>query len=452
MIPYFDSKGIYPSMKKKVLSTLLLSTVLLSQGLTTIQTVSAGALNPHEVVDVPQATSTPTGVSNSAIAEQDQKVEHLTEKQKEATSQLNAVQSKVTDLETEQANLQAETDRLESVSKDLEKDINNLSKNIVSRQESLEKQARSAQTNGTILDYVNAVVNSNSISDAISKVTSMNQIVEASNKMLAQQKSDKEDILAKQEENNQAINTVIANKEKLEDDAQALNSRKAELEVAKLNLEVEKTEAEDKKAELVEQKAEAERQAAKALEEEKAYLAQKEREKAVVTTSANTSLEQEISAVSTPSAPTTSEEVAPSSEPQEEVATPTPTPTVTPTVSTTSRPRYNTDASSYPMGECTWGAKTLAPWAGDYWGNGAQWATSAAAAGFRTGSTPQVGAIACWNDGAYGHVAVVTAVESNTRIQVSESNVGGKRYIGNHRGWFNPTTTSEGFVTYIYQN
>ena len=188
------------------------------------------------------------------------------------------------------------------------------------------------------------------------------------------------------------------------------------------------------------------------MKEEKAYLAQKESEKAVVTNSANTSLEQEISAVSTPSAPTTSEEVTPSSEPQEEVATSTPTPTVTPTVTTTSRPRYNTDASSYPMGECTWGAKTLAPWAGDYWGNGAQWATSAAAAGFRTGSTPQVGAIACWNDGAYGHVAVVTAVESNTRIQVSESNYGKKRYIGNHRGCFNPTTTSEGFVTYIYQN
>ena len=448
MILYFESKG-FSSMKKKVLSTLLLSTVLLSQGLTTIQTVSAGVLNPHEVVDVPQATPTSKGVSTSAIAEQNQKVEQLTEKQKEATSQLNDVQSKVTALETEQANLQAETDHLESVSKDLEKDINNLSKNIVSRQKSLEKQARSAQTSGSVLDYVNAVVNSNSISDAISKVTSMNQIVEASNKMLAQQKSDKEDILAKQEENNQAINTVIANKEKLEDDAQALNSRKAELEVAKLNLEVEKTEAEDKKAELVEQKAEAERQAAKALEEEKAYLAQKESEKAVVTNSANTSLEQEVSAVSTPSAPTTSEEVAPSSEPQEEVATPTVTPTVT---STASRPRYNTDASSYPMGECTWGAKTLAPWAGDYWGNGAQWATSAAAAGFRTGSTPQVGAIACWNDGAYGHVAVVTAVESNTRIQVSESNYGKKRYIGNHRGWFNPTTTSEGFVTYIYQN
>ncbi len=29
----------------------------------------------------------------------------------------------------------------------------------------------------------------------------------------------------------------------------------------------------------------------------------------------------------------------------------------------------------------------------------------------------------CWDDGGYGHVAVVTAVESTTRIQVSEANM-----------------------------
>ena len=212
-------------MKKQVLSTLLLSAVLLGQGFGIVKPVSAGVLTPQ---------------SSSTITEQDKKVDQLTEKQKEASSQLDKVQKQVSDLETEQANLQSETEHLESVSKDLEKDITELSKNIVSRQESLENQARSAQTRGSALDYVNAVVNSKSIFDAISKVASMNQIVEASTKMLAQQKSDKENILAKQEENNQAINKVIENKEKLEDDAQALNSRKAELEVAKLNLEVEK--------------------------------------------------------------------------------------------------------------------------------------------------------------------------------------------------------------------
>ena len=421
-------------MKKQVLSTLLLSAVLLGQGFGIVKPVSAGVLTPQ---------------SSSTITEQDKKVDQLTEKQKEASSQLDKVQKQVSDLETEQANLQSETEHLESVSKDLEKDITELSKNIVSRQESLENQARSAQTRGSALDYVNAVVNSKSISDAISKVASMNQIVEASTKMLAQQKSDKENILAKQEENNQAINKVIENKEKLEDDAQALNSRKAELEVAKLNLEVEKTEAEDKKAELLEQKAEAERQAAKALEEEKAYLAQKESEKAVVTNSANTSLEKEVSAVSSYS--DTSSVETPSEESQAKVVTSESTYTVTPT--TTSRPRYNTDASSYPTGQCTWGAKTLCPWAGDYWGNGGQWAASARAAGFRTGSTPQVGAIASWDDGGYGHVAVVTAVESATRIQVSEANYDGSGSlpIGNYRGWFNPLA-SRGTVRYIYPN
>ena len=128
--------------------------------------------------------------------------------------------------------------------------------------------------------------------------------------------------------------------------------------------------------------------------------------------------------------------------------TPAPAPTPAPA---RQRPTYSSNASSYPVGQCTWGAKTLAPWAGDYWGNGGQWATSAAAAGFRTGSTPQVGAIACWDDGGYGHVAVVTAVQSTTSIQVSESNYLGIRSIGNYRGWFNPVN-AQGSVTYIYPN
>lgn len=417
-------------MKKKTISTLLLSTVLLSQFFTLVPSVHAGVLQ-----------------SDNNLEKQTQKVEQLTDKQLEATKQLDEVQAKVTALESEQSNLETENEHLESVSKTLEQEIDTLSKNIVSRQSSLEEQARSAQTKGTALDYVNAVVNSKSISDAISKVSAMNQIVEASNKMLTEQKKDKEDILAKQEENNNAINTVIANKEKLQDDAQSLNARKAELEVAKLNLEVEKTEAEDKKIELLAQKEEMERKATQVLEEEKAYLAQKESDKVNLTSSANTSLEKEVTVVSAPTW-TPSEESSSVSEVADEVVAPTPISTYTVT-----KPRYNTDASSYPTGQCTWGAKTLCPWAGDYWGNGGQWAVSARAAGFRTGSTPQVGAIASWDDGGYGHVAVVTAVESVTRIQVSEANYDGSgtQPIGNYRGWFNPLN-SRGTVTYIYPN
>ena len=123
-----------------------------------------------------------------------------------------------------------------------------------------------------------------------------------------------------------------------------------------------------------------------------------------------------------------------------------------PLVSGSYTPTYNySGAYSYPTGQCTWGAKVLAPWAGNYWGNGGQWGASAAAAGFKTGSTPKVGAIVSWNDGGYGHVAVVIAVDSATgQIQVLESNYGGNQSINNYRGWFNPSASMWGVPTYIY--
>ena len=321
-----------------------------------------------------------------------------------------------------------------------------MSKNIVARQESLANQARSAQTTGTATSYINAIVSSGSLTEAISRISAMNEIADANNKMLQEQKRDKEEIAQKQKENNDAINTVIANKQQLEDDAQALSTKEAELKVAQLNLAAEKSTAENEKNALLQQKAEAEKAAAAAAAAEAAYRAKQKEQQAAVKASANTTLQAQVQAAAqtpaaTPAAAQTQAAPQPAVQTQAAAAP----------VATTSRPTYSTSASSYPVGECTWGAKTLAPWAGDYWGNGGQWAASAAAAGFRTGSQPQVGAIACWNDGGYGHVAVVTAVQSTTSIQVSESNYNGIRSIGNYRGWFNPTT-AQGTVTYIYPN
>ena len=227
--------------------------------------------------------------------------------------------------------------------------------------------------------------------------------------MLQHKKKIKKLLAEKQVANNEAINTVIANQQTLADDAQALTTKQAELKVAELNLAAEKATAEGEKATLLEQKAAAEAEAKAAAEAEAAYKAQQTSQQQTVAASANTTFAAQVQATSTSASSSSDEE--------ESSYTPAPTPTVS-----RPRPSYSSNASSYPTGECTWGAKTLAPWAGDYWGNGAQWATSAAAAGFRTGSQPQVGAIACWNDGGYGHVAVVTAVESNNAYS-SFSNV-----------------------------
>lgn len=415
-------------MKKKLLTTILLTTVALSQVGTVI---SVGADS-----------------TDDKIAAQDNKIADLSSKEQSAQAQVDQIQAQVSEIKKQQETLKAENDRLNEESAKLSAEIEELSKNIVARQESLANQARSAQTTGTATSYINAIVSSGSLTEAISRVSAMNEIASANNKMLEEQKRDKEDIDAKQKENNDAINTVIANQQQLNDDEQALATKEAELKVAQLNLAAEKSTAENEKNALLEEKAAAEKAAAEKAAAEAAYRAQQEEQRKAVEASANTNLQAQVQAA-------TQTPAAEGAQPQATVSTPAAAPAVqTQTVATpaaTSRPTYSSSASSYPVGECTWGAKVLAPWAGDYWGNGAQWAASAAAAGFRTGSQPQVGAIACWNDGGYGHVAVVTAVQSTTSIQVSESNYLGIRSIGNYRGWFNPVN-AQGSVTYIYPN
>lgn len=407
-------------MKKKLFATILLSTVALAQ-VTVVAGVSADS-------------------TDDKIAAQDNKINSINQQQQSAQAQVDQIQGQVSEIKKQQADLQAENDRLNDESEKLSAEIDELSKNIVARQESLANQARSAQTTGTATSYINAIVSSGSLTEAISRISAMNEIADANNKMLQEQKRDKEEIAKKQKENNDAINTVIANKQQLDDDAQALTTKEADLKVAQLNLAAEKSTAENEKNALVQQKAEAEKAAAAAAAAEAAYRAKQKEQQAAVKASANTTLQAQVQAAAqTPAA---------SGAPVAQATTQT---VAAAPAATTSRPTYSSSASSYPVGECTWGVKVLAPWAGDYWGNGGQWAASAAAAGFRTGSQPQVGAIACWNDGGYGHVAVVTAVQSTTSIQVSESNYLGIRSIGNYRGWFNPVN-AQGTVTYIYPN
>lgn len=413
-------------MKKKILATLMLSTVVLSN-VSYVAVISANDID-------------------SQIEAKNQEISSLTEQQAAAQQQVDNIQGQVDEIVAEQAKLNEENARLESESASLAAEIERLSADIVSRDGALKEQARSAQVDASASSYINTILDSKSIVDAVSRVNAMREIVTANNRMLEQQKTDKEAILEKQKANQEAIKTLAANRQKLEDDAQVLEVRQAELKAAQLNLAAEKATAEDEKSALLAEKSAAEEAARQAAARQAAYEAQQ----------VALAQQQAASIVSTPVAQSSTETVVTSSQSQVvEQSTTVSTPSNSSSSSSSSsssaasnNARY--DASSYPVGECTWGVKSQLSWVGPYWGNANQWVASARAEGFSVGTTPQVGAVAVWVGGAYGHVALVTAVESSTNIQVSESNYMGRRYIGNHRGWFNPTTTSEGTVYYIY--
>ncbi|MGT2785429.1 peptidoglycan hydrolase PcsB [Streptococcus merionis] len=415
-------------MKKQFLTTALLSTMVLNY-VAPISTVFA------------QDT-------DSKISAVESKISNLNSQQAAAQAQVNAIQSSVDKIKAEQGRLTAENEKLQAESEALFAEIQVLSENIVARNEALSAQARSAQTEGTAVNYINTVLDSSSIADAVSRVTAMTEIISANNQMLEQQEADKAAIEKKQKANQEAINTIATNQKKLADDEQALNTQQAELEVAKLNLAAELSTAEGEKKSLLEQKAAAEAAAAKAAAEEAAYRAAQQAQAQALQASAAGARPTVLSGVNTvtnagdtsgASAATLSDSTVPAAN----TATPTNTAKVT----------YSA-ANTYPVGQCTWGAKALAPWVGNYWGNAAQWPASAQAAGYSVGTTPVVGAVAVWpyDGGGYGHVAVVTAVQSATNIQVSESNYAGSQSISNYRGWFNPTagTWGGGTVLYIY--
>jgi peptidoglycan hydrolase CwlO-like protein len=395
-------------MKKKIVATLLLSTIALT---------SFGSVVSVKAND-----------TDSQIAAQDSLINEIAAKQAAAQAEVDAIQAQVDTIRAEQERLTAENERLEAESQKLIAEIEQLSADIISRDGALKEQARSAQTDASASSYINTILDSKSIVDAVSRVNAMREIVSANNRMLEQQKADKEALAKKQEENQEAINTVWNNQQKLAEDQKALEAQEAALQVAQLNLAAEKATAEDTKANLLAQKAAAEAEAKAAAERQAAYEAEQKR----IQEAQQQPVTPVTPAASTPATPSTPAASTPS----------TPSTPVTTTPIT-----YSSSGNTYPVGQCTWGAKQAAPWVGNYWGNAGQWLSSARAAGFRTGSTPQVGAVAVWTNTYYGHVAVVTAV-NGSQIQVVESNYAGNMSVGNYRGWFNPA--ADGVAGYIY--
>lgn len=417
------SRLIY--MKKRILSAVLVSGVTLG---TVASQVSADDYD-------------------SKISAKDALISNLTAEQAAAQSQVNSIQSKVSSLEAEQAELEAENVKLEAESKKLSEEIQSLSSKIVARNDSLKKQARSAQKSNTATSYINTILNSKSVSDAINRVVAIREVVSANEKMLAQQEADKVSIEEKQAENQEAINTVATNKAILEDNKVALTTQQAQLQVAQLELAAQLSTAEDEKASLVSQKAAAEeaaRQAAAAEEAARQAVAAQAAAQAQSVAAAQAAATAPAQSVTTQAT-----EAAPAAQ----VTTPAvqaTTTTTAPATTTTTTVSYSTSGNTYPVGQCTWGVKSMAAWVGNNWGNANQWGASATAAGHSTGSTPVVGSVIVWpyDGGGYGHVAYVTSVSGST-ITVMESNYAGNMSIGNYRGSFD--VNSSGSHYFIYQ-
>lgn len=449
-------------MKKKIISAILMSTVVLS------------------------AAAPLSGVyadTNSDIAKQDATISSAQSAKAQAQAQVDSLQSKVDSLQQKQASTKAQIAKIESEAKALNAQIATLNESIAERTKTLEAQARSAQVNSSATNYMDAVVNSKSLTDVIQKVTAIATVSSANKQMLEQQEKEQKELSQKSETVKKNYNQFVSLSQSLDSQAQELTSQQAELKVATLNYQATIATAQDKKQSLLDEKAAAEKAAQEAAKKQAAYEAQqKEAAKAqAASTAATTKAVEE--ATSTVSSSQASQSSSNSSSSNSSSSNGSSGSSSSNTGGGNSNTGGNTDGNTGGnTGNNTGGGSSSSginstpianPYAGggctDYvWqyfaaqgiyirnimpGNGGQWATNGPAQGVLhvVGAAPGVIASSFSADfvgyanSPYGHVAIVKSVNSNGTITIKEGGYG-------TTWWGHERTVSASGVTFLMPN
>ena len=426
-------------MKKNILSAILMSTVILS------------AVAPISGINAD---------TNSDIAKQDATISSAQSAQAQAQTQVDSIQAKIGSIQAKQADLKNKMEKLKVEGKKLNTQVSTLRQNINERNSSLQAQARSAQVNSSTTGYLDAVVNSKSLSDAIQKVTAMATVTSANKNMLDQQQKDIKSVQDKLAENQKNDGIMVAAQNDLTKQTKDLAGQEAQLKVAQLNYQLTITTAQDKKQELQAQKAAAEKAATEQANKTKAAaeavakanaapIIQMPKTTASSSVSTASSEDMTVSSSSTTNVnPTTpSKNVSSTNTVTNTKSTPTPSAS-TPSYSgnnssgyTIPSTHYGTNPGTYVAPTCTFYVKSvMGSRVGDYWGNGEDWAASASADGFTVDNNPVAGStVAVFGPnvrgGSYGHVAVVESVNKSAGTMV----IGEAIDLGN--GYFNTTST-----------
>ena len=445
-------------MKKKIISAILMSTVVLS------------------------AAAPLSGVyadTNSDIAKQDATISSAQSAKAQAQAQVDSLQSKVDSLQQKQASTKAQIAKIESEAKALNAQIATLNESIKERTKTLEAQARSAQVNSSATNYMDAVVNSKSLTDVIQKVTAIATVSSANKQMLEQQEKEQKELSQKSETVKKNYNQFVSLSQSLDSQAQELTSQQAELKVATLNYQATIATAQDKKQSLLDEKAAAEKAAQEAAKKQAAYEAQQKeaaQAQAASTAATTKAVEEATSTVSSSQASQSSSNSSSSNSSSSNGSSGSSSSNTGGGNSNTGGNTGNNTGNNTGGGSSSSGINSTPianPYAGggctDYvWqyfaaqgiyirnimpGNGGQWATNGPAQGVLhvVGAAPGVIASSFSADfvgyanSPYGHVAIVKSVNSNGTITIKEGGYG-------TTWWGHERTVSASGVTFLMPN
>lgn len=411
-------------MKKRLLTVLVTGTVL-----------SLGALAPSVNA---QDFDSQIETVNSSIA-------NINEKKSTVNSTIDTLAKELSDVQTKIDSTQAKKAEVQEQIETLKAEIAKLEKVIAERNTRLEEQARSVQTNGA-RSYLDFLLNAESLSDAVSRIGVVMDLMGANRELMQQQAEDKKQVESKEEAQQEKLAEQEAAEKELASLQTELNDTFSKNKVLLANLSQEElaeiakrdglvAEKEAFQKRLAEEKAKAEAEAARIAEASRQALA------AQASQSQTTATQTSYEAPAPAAANTASTSTASSSTSTPAPAAQTSSYTYTagggfPAVD----PSFRASLNGGYFGQCTYYvfnrmAQVGTPIGHSMMGNAAEWPSYARSYGYSVSHSPSAGSAIVFQQGlagadpTYGHVAFVEAVNADGSLYISEMNVRGLNVI-----------------------
>ena len=413
-------------LKKRLLTVLVTGTVL-----------SLGALAPSVNA---QDFDSQIETVNSSIA-------NINEKKSAVNSTIDSLAKELSDVQTKIDATQAKKAEVQEQIETLKAEIAKLEKVIAERNSRLEEQARSVQTNGA-RSYLDFLLNAESLSDAVSRIGVVMDLMSANRELMQQQAEDKKQVESKEEAQQEKLAEQEAAEKELASLQTELNdtfsknkvllanlSQEEVAEIAKRDGLVAEKEAFQKR--LAEEKAKAEAEAARIAEASRQALA------AQASQSQTTATQTSYEAPAPAAASTASTSTASTSSSTSTPAAPAQTSSYTYTTGggfPAVDPSFRASLNGGYFGQCTYYvfnrmAQVGTPIGHSMMGNAAEWPSYARSYGYSVSHSPSAGSAIVFQQGlagadpTYGHVAFVEAVNADGSLYISEMNVRGLNVI-----------------------
>ncbi|TLF39140.1 CHAP domain-containing protein [Lacticaseibacillus zeae] len=386
--------------------------------------------------------------TSASIASNKSETNDLLKQIEAANTEVINLNKQIDDKNSQISDATAKISATDAQIKSLSGQITAAQKNVTARKNNLKDQLISLQkkagssVSGNV--YIDFVLNSQSLSDLIARTMTVGKLSQASKEALDAVTVAKDKLAALKNQQETARQTLVSTKSSLETQKSQLVTlqKTASDKQDALNKQIN-----DHRDELVAL------QSQFAQEQEKTAAATQAALKTVAASTGSASSKSADSSSSTTKAASSQSTIATTSTSSNSGAASSVISNNTASGSG-SHADYSTSGNTYPWGQCTWYVKTVASWAGNGWGNGAEWGASAAAAGFTVNHTPAAGSIIVfaagqsvggqWTaDGQYGHVAYVQSVSGDS-VTISQGGMGFSSPTGPN------TQTISGASSYTY--